>query len=205
MEQILDPDDRVMRLQTGRQMAVTRRTIVIGGGILAVAVAAVSIWASQRDESAVLGTKVERCKTAEGTSVGGTHNLQAENAPLTVVVSGGRITSVLAPAVKIEPGSPADPHWASFTIGRPEASGGKLTAEIAIRNLLDCSTRLANGRVVAKRGGADSFSTPVTFGSTDSVVVSPGQQVIGRFSAALAGDGTYEISVSTRAEIGLVR
>ena len=50
----------------------------------------VSIWASQRDESAVLGTKVERCKTAEGTSVGGTHNLQAENAPLTVVVSGGR-------------------------------------------------------------------------------------------------------------------
>ncbi len=184
---------------------MTRRAIVIGGGVLAVAIAAVSIWASQRDESAVLGTKVERCKTAEGSSVAGTQTLRAENAPLTVVVSGGRITSVLAPAVKIEPGSLPDPHWASFTIGRPEASGGKLTAEIAIQNLLDCPTRLGNAQAVAKRGGAESISAPVSFGSTDSVVVSPGQPVVGRFSAPLAGDGTYEISVSIRAEIGLVR
>ena len=187
-----------------RKDGTVRRAIVVGG--LIVAVAAAGIWVAQRnDGSAVLGTKVMRCKTADGTVVSGGGRLTAENAPLTVTVSGGRVTAVLAPSFKFEPGSLPDPQWASFTIGRPEASDGKLIAEVAIQNLTDCPTRLGQGQAVARRGEAASVSSPVSFGASDSVVMSPGQRVAGRFAVSLAGDGTYEISVSTQAEIGLVR
>jgi hypothetical protein len=173
---------------------------------LIAAVAAAGIWVAQRnDGSAVLGTKVTRCKTADGTAVSGGSRLTAENAPLTVTVSGGRVTSVLAPAFKVEPGTQPDPLPASFTIARPEAAGGKLIAAVTIRNLTDCPTHLSGAQAVTKRGAAAAVSSPIRFGTSERALVSPGQHMTGSFSVPIDGDGTYEISAWTDAEIGLVR
>lgn len=188
----------------GEKGQTVRRAIVLGG--VAVAIAAVGIWVAQRnDDSAVLGAKVTRCQTAEGSVVSGSGRLTAENAPLTVTVAGGRVTSVLAPAFKVEPGAQQDPRSASFTIARPEAAGGKLIASVTIRNLTDCSTHLSRAQAVAKRGAAAAASSPIRFGSSDRAVVSPGKETTGTFSVPIDGDGTYEITASTDTEIGRVR
>ena len=181
-----------------------RRRLVAGG--LVVAVAAIGIWVAQRnDGSAVLGSKVARCQTADGTVVSGSSRLTAENAPLTVTVADGRVTSVLAPAFKVEPGTQQDPLPASFTIARPEATGGKLIATVTIRNLTDCPAQVSRAQVAAKRGTASAVSSPIRFGTSDRAVVSPGQDMTGSFSVPIDGDGTYELSASTDAEIGRVR
>jgi hypothetical protein len=181
-----------------------RRAIVVGG--LVAAVGAIGIWAAQRDGgSDVLGSKVTRCETADGAVVSGGGRLTAENAPLTVTVSRGRVTAVLAPASKIEPRSPQEHPAASFTIGRPEISAGKLIADVAIRNLTDCPAQVGGATAVAQRGGAGAVSSPILFGASDRVVVTAGQVAAGSFSMPIGGDGTYEISASTETEFGRVR
>ena len=182
------------------------RAIVVG--TVAVAVAGVGIWVGVRPgrDTAVLGTKVTRCEIVDGgaTVPQGTHRLTAENAPLTVTVSDGRIASVLAPAVKIEPGSTAAPRAASFTIGTPKMSGDALSAEIMIHNLTDCPAEVRGAQAVPQRD-AWSVLAPIRFGTNDHAVVSPGRSVAGSFSVTLDGDGTYEITATAYTVFGQVR
>jgi hypothetical protein len=187
-----------------RTTMTARRRIIAGVFLAAIGV---GIWAAQRDDgpSAVLGSKVTRCQTADGTVVSGNPRMTAENAPLTVTVSGGRVTAVLSPAFKVEPGSPAEHPAASFTIGRPKISAGTLIADVAIRNLTDCPAQVGGATAVAQRAGAGAVSSPIRFGPSDRVVVSPGQATAGSFSMPIDGDGTYEISASTETEFGQVR
>jgi hypothetical protein len=190
-----------------RTTMTSRRRMVAGGFLAAIAAIGGGIWAAQRDDgpSAVLGSKVTRCQTADGTVVSAGRRLTAENAPLTVTVSGGRVTAVLAPAFKAEPGSPQDHPAASFTIGRPEISAGKLIADVAIRNLTDCATQVSDAQAVAQRDGAGAVASPILFGASDRVVVTAGHVTAGSFSMPIDGDGTYEISASTETEFGRVR
>jgi hypothetical protein len=189
-----------------RTTMTARRRIVAGFFLIAIAAIGLGIWLTRNDGgSAVLGSKVTRCQTADGTVVSGDRRLTAENAPLTVTVSGGRVTVVLAPASKIEPGSPQDHPAASFTIGRPEISAGKLIADVAIRNLTDCPAQVGGATAVAQRGGSGAVSSPILFGASDRVVVTAGQGTAGSFSMPIDGDGTYEISASTETQFGRVR
>lgn len=189
-------------------MTVTlRRGIAIGG--LIVAIAASAIWVARRNDgpSAVLGSKLQRCRTVEDATAvsAGSRRLSAENAPLTVTVSDGRVESVLAPAVKVEPGAISSARVASFTIGSPRTSGGALIADVTIQNLTDCTARVSLAQAVARREGGGPVSSPIRFGGNLSATMSSGQRLTGSFSVPLAGDGTYEITASTDSEIGLVR
>jgi hypothetical protein len=148
--------------------------------------------------TSVLGTKLTRCEPR-------THRLSAENAPMTVTIAGGRITSVLAPPLKISPGAPASARLVSFVVGRPRMSGGALAVDVTLRNLTDCAARLRLAHAISARGDGPSVVSPIRFGLADETIVAPGRQVAGAVSIPLRGDGRYEIAATTYAEIGLVR
>lgn len=192
-----------------------QRTTLASGGRFVVALLLL-LWAgevptarpaAQDVETSVLGAKVTRCTADDGALVvtPGIHRLTAENAPLTVRVAGGRITSILTKPLKITPGTTPIPRLASFTIGAPSATGGSLAFTVSMANLTDCSARMSLAHGVARRGSDPSRVSGVRFGDVDRVEVAPGEKVAGRFSVPLAGDGVYEISASVYTEVGLVR
>ena len=146
----------------------------------------------------VLGSKVSRCEA-------GTHRLSADNSPLTVTVAGGRITSVLAPPLKIEPGESTSKPVVSFVVGRPRISGDSLAVDVTLRNLTECAARLRLARATAARADGASAVSAIRFGGSEEAVVAAGQQVAGAVVIPLRGDGRYEIAATTYAEIGPVR
>jgi len=185
----------------------TRR--VIAAAIVAVAAAAttVAIVRGGGEKPAVLGTKVERCRTSEGTVTvaSGISTLTADTAPLTVTVRNGRIASVLTPAVRITPGSAEPPHVASFTLGRPRLEGGNLTVDVTLESLSDCGVRVGAARASATRQDGQASGTAIRFGGDDRAVVAPRQAAASSVAIPLFGDGSYEVTAAADVEFGLVR
>ncbi len=182
---------------------------VVGATILIAAGAATAIAIVRRggDDPAVLGAKVGGCATDAGTAtvVSGVHRATADNAPLTVTLTGGRIASVLTPAVRITPGRRETVRAASFTIGRPRILGDRLEFEVNLNNLSGCTIHVGLGRATATRSGRRSHDAPIRFDDADRAVVAPREGSGGSVSFPLEGDGTYELTANAEFEFRLVR
>src|SRR5688572_13917855 len=133
-------------------LVVVRRIAV--SALLAAALAAAC--SGGRDAS-VLGTKFasDPCPVAGGsTVVPGVHPVTASNAPLTLVVSGGRFGGVLAPPQQIDNSGDPSPNSArlmDFTLALREGSSpGTVTVTAKLRNTTGCSVELREGRVTVQ-------------------------------------------------------
>src|SRR5919109_4934268 len=180
-------------------MNVTSRRVIAAGIAGAVAAAiSVAILKKGGDEPSVLGSKVERCETDDGaaTVASGIQTLTAENSPLTVTVQNGRIASVLAPAVRISPGSAEPPRAASLTIGRPRVKGDALEFAVTLESLSDCAVQVGAARASATRQDGQSSGTAIRFAGKEGALVEPRSGTGSNVSLPLQGDGTYEVTAA---------
>jgi hypothetical protein len=76
--------------------------------------------------------------------------------------------------------------------------------DVTLENTTDCPVRLSLGKAFASKDAA-SVQSPIRFAGAERVTVSPGRSTSGSVSVPLSGDGTYELTATTEAEIGLVR
>lgn len=185
----------------------TRRVIAAAIVVVAGAATAVAIVRRGGEEPSVLGAKVERCRTDDATVTvaAGITTLTADNAPLTVTVANGRIASVLAPAVRITPGSAEAPRPASLTLGRPQIEGDNLTFDVTLESLSDCAVRVGAARASATRQDGQASGTAIRIGGEDHAVVAPREAARSSVEIPFAGDGTYEVTAAADVEFGLVR
>jgi hypothetical protein len=167
-----------------------------------------------RDDASVLGTKFasDPCPVAGGsTVVPGVHPVTASNAPLTLVVSGGRFGGVLAPPQQIDNGgepSPNSTRLMDFTLALREGSSPETVIVTAkLRNTTGCSVELREGRVTVQPTEPAGAATTLTirFEDENRRLLPPGGEATGTATHTVTGDGASDVSASIAAAVGVVR
>lgn len=193
--------DRTRRL---RKLTLVRR--ILASLAVVGAVVVVNQLALDRERPAVLGAKVLRCAVSGGSAVApGRITITEPDGPFTVRIESGRIASILTKPLKLTPGSVPAPAAASFSISSFRVEEGALRADVAVANRTNCSASLGSANVSARHDAKAARVSAVRFDGDDDPVLAPGDRVTGRISIPLSGDGTYEVSATGSAEIGLVR
>lgn len=169
--------------------------------------------ASNDRDASVLGTKYVSgsCPMTGGATVRpGLHRVSAVNEPLTLVVSGGRV-SALAPAQQITPNQPVPPatqRVVELTLGlRDGGTPGTVLVTAKLRNATGCSIELSDGRVTLRPtepAGAPA-TLNVRFSGSDRLLVPPGGEASGTATHTVTGDGSAEVSGTISAAVGVVR
>lgn len=157
---------------------------------------------SHRTKPAVLGTKLKRCSVGAREVATGMRQVRTQR--LSVSVRGGKPGAVLAPPVKIAPGttqaSAADP--VSITLGVKSAGKGRLSAVTVVSNASDCPVAVSTVRVSARRGSDTATQTLVVFGGRERVVIAPGRRISGRTTLPAPRDGTWLVEAVGSADVG---
>lgn len=180
----------------------------VGVALAAVAVVVAVNQITVRGRSAsVLGSKIERCNVdGPAGSVGiSSGPLVIRGETVTVTVTAGKPAAVLAPPVKLSPGTaPAPVTPAVLSVGVRGAAPRRLAVNVAIENMSDCPVAVSVARVSANLGSSPVTVAAVRFGGRDRVIVDGGKRVNGRAEIPLSADGAWRIESSAYADVGAI-
>ena len=170
------------------------------------AVVALNQIAFDQKPASVLGEKLTRCAVDGGTAVApGRIGIAAQDGPLTVRIESGRIASILTKPLKITPAAPTTPAPASMVLSAIRVEGGALVADVALANRTNCAASIGATSVTARHATNGARASAVRFEGGAAPVLGPGDRATGRIAIPLSGDGTYEVTATGSAQIGLVR
>lgn len=178
----------------------------VGVALAAVAIVVAVNQITVRGRSAsVLGSKIQRCNVdgPAGTVAIASGTIVIRGEILTVPVRAGTPGAVLAPPIKVSPGS-VGPSIAPavLSVGVRGAAPRRLAVNVAIRNLTDCPVAVSVARVSAKLGSSPVTIAAVRFGGRDRVIVDGRRRVNGRAEIPVGADGTWRIESTAYADVG---